>query len=128
MSTNEKRINSRVILKHDTEANWLQAINFRPLVGELIIYDPDETYPFMRYKRGRVQLFTNEETGEYETRVDENGNVITTLVNELAFEPFIHIGDEESLNQIFPNEVPVGMLWLDTSTAAKQVYAEGVEF
>ena len=61
MSTNEKRINSRVILKHDTEENWCQAVNFRPLNGEFIIYDPDNTHPYLRYKRGKISYIYDTE-------------------------------------------------------------------
>ena len=48
----EKNINSRIIHKHDTEANWLQATDFIPLVGELIIYDADLDNPQPRVKIG----------------------------------------------------------------------------
>lgn len=47
-----KTFGSRIILKHDTEANWNNAINFIPLIGEIIIYDPDETYHYSRVKIG----------------------------------------------------------------------------
>ena len=30
--------NTRVQLKNDIEANWQQAVNFKPLLGEVIIY------------------------------------------------------------------------------------------
>ena len=32
-------INTRIQNKHDIEANWLKAINFIPLQGEIIVYD-----------------------------------------------------------------------------------------
>ncbi len=48
----EKNINARVILKHDTEANWLKATTFVPKAGELIVYDPDTTYNYTRIKIG----------------------------------------------------------------------------
>lgn len=35
---------SRIIHKHDTQANWDKATNFIPKLGELIIYDPDEEF------------------------------------------------------------------------------------
>lgn len=35
----EKNIKSRIIHKHDTEANWIKATNFVPKKGEIIIYD-----------------------------------------------------------------------------------------
>lgn len=45
-------LNTRIKHKHDTEEHWLQAVNFRPLPGELIIYDADSTHPFPRFKIG----------------------------------------------------------------------------
>ena len=52
MANTEKNINSRVQLKHDTETNWLKAVNFIPKAGELIIYDPDSYCDFTRLKFG----------------------------------------------------------------------------
>lgn len=47
-----KTINTRMSQKHDIEANWLKATNFVPLMGEIIIYDKDETHPYPRFKIG----------------------------------------------------------------------------
>ena len=38
---NEKRFNSRIVHKHDTETNWLKS-SLIPLQGELIIYDIED--------------------------------------------------------------------------------------
>lgn len=48
----EKRLNGRIILKHDTEANWNLANNFYPEKGEVIIYDIDSTHSYERFKIG----------------------------------------------------------------------------
>ena len=48
----EKVLNSRIIHKHDIEANWLKATNFVPKVGEIIVYDPDGKYNYSRIKTG----------------------------------------------------------------------------
>lgn len=48
----EKNINSRVIHKHDIEANWLKAIDFIPKQAEIIIYDIDSNYSYERFKIG----------------------------------------------------------------------------
>ena len=48
----EKNINSRIINKHDAEANWNKATNFIPKQGELIIYDIDDNYNYERFKIG----------------------------------------------------------------------------
>ena len=45
-------IKGRHVQKHDIEANWKLATNFAPLLGEIIVYDPDENYPYPRYKTG----------------------------------------------------------------------------
>jgi hypothetical protein len=39
-------IYTRAQQKHDIEANWIKAINFIPLEGEIIIYDADENYSY----------------------------------------------------------------------------------
>ena len=48
----EKHLNTRIIHKHDTEANWNKAVNFIPKQGELIVYDIDENYDYERIKIG----------------------------------------------------------------------------
>ena len=52
----EKTLKTRVVLKHDTEANWKTAGNaanpFIPKKGEVIIYDPDDTHTCSRQKVG----------------------------------------------------------------------------
>lgn len=48
----QKRINARIIPKHDIETNWNKAINFIPLKGEIIVYDVDENYSYPRIKHG----------------------------------------------------------------------------
>ena len=48
----EKTIKSRIVHKHDTEANWLKATNFIPKQGEIIIYDIDDTHNYERMKIG----------------------------------------------------------------------------
>lgn len=48
----EKRFNTRLVNKHDVEANWLKATNFIPMQGEIICYDVDENYSYERFKIG----------------------------------------------------------------------------
>ena len=47
-----KTIKTRIVNKHATESDWKKAINFVPLLGEFIIYDPDDTYFGARFKIG----------------------------------------------------------------------------
>ena len=48
----EKTLKTRVVLKHDTEANWNKATTFIPKKGEVIIYDPDSAHNYSRQKVG----------------------------------------------------------------------------
>lgn len=48
----EKTLNARIVHKHDTEENWLKAVNFIPKQGEMIIYDIDDDYDYERIKIG----------------------------------------------------------------------------
>ena len=45
-------INTRVINKHDTEANWNSHPNFIPDKSEIIVYDKDDNYNYPRVKIG----------------------------------------------------------------------------
>ena len=46
-------VKTRIQNKHDVEANWDLAVNFRPLPGEIIVYDPDENHSYSRFKVGK---------------------------------------------------------------------------
>lgn len=66
---NEKQLKSRLLQKHDTEANWNKATNFIPKAGELIVYDVDDTYDYTRLKVGdgitivsNLPFFSNPDT------------------------------------------------------------------
>lgn len=48
----EKHLKTRIVNKHDVEANWAKAVNFVPLKGELIVYDADDTHTEPRFKLG----------------------------------------------------------------------------
>ena len=94
----EKTLKTRVIQKHDTEANWLLAINFTPKKGEIIIYDEDQTHARPRMKIG-------------------DG---ATNVNALPFVSDVYIGTEDP-------GVNSGMIWIDTSDVTV-MSVDGVEF
>ena len=48
----EKTLKGRIVLKHDTAANWSKATSFVPKQGEVIIYDIDANYNYERFKIG----------------------------------------------------------------------------
>lgn len=47
-----KKMNVRLVNKHDLEQNWLKATGFIPLDGEIIIYDADNLHSYPRIKIG----------------------------------------------------------------------------
>lgn len=99
------QVNTRVQHKHDIEENWNTATDFIPLLGELIIYDIDDTHKEIRLKEG-------------------DG---VTKINSLPFvldpntKPNIYTGVEE------PQNAPIGSMWIDTSEVAI-IQAEEVSF
>ena len=87
----EKKINGRIINKHDIEANWLKAENFVPMKAEIIVYDKDENYDYERIKIGDGVTnvndlpFANGVTKEYVDKEIKNINLIQ-IVNSLPEE------------------------------------------
>ena len=55
----EKNMKARIVHKHDTETNWLKAVNFTPMLGEIIVYDIDDTYDYERFKIGDGQTLVS---------------------------------------------------------------------
>ena len=47
-----KEFFTRIQHKHDIEANWIKAVNFTPLNGEIVVYDKDTTHNYARIKIG----------------------------------------------------------------------------
>ena len=45
-------VKTRIINKHDTETNWALATNFKPLKGEVIVYEVDSNHAYPRFKVG----------------------------------------------------------------------------
>ena len=46
-----KTLKTRIVLKHDSEENWDLA-TFKPLKGEMIVYDADANHSMPRIKIG----------------------------------------------------------------------------
>lgn len=55
-----KQFNSRVILKHNTEENWLKTTGFTPQADEMVIYDVDTTHFYCRIKIGDGSALIND--------------------------------------------------------------------
>jgi hypothetical protein len=71
-----KNIKTRIQNKHDIEANWLQAENFKPLAGEIIIYDPDSTHSSARVKIGDGNTLVN----NLPFAVEKNQNAFSNII------------------------------------------------
>lgn len=50
-------IYKRMQQRNDIEENWNKAINFIPLMGEIIVYNPDQNYSNIRFKIGDGKNF-----------------------------------------------------------------------
>ena len=71
----EKRLHTRIVLKHDLEVNWLSSANFIPMQGELIIYDTEvaQDGTILTLPEGRSTPYTYERF--------KLGDGINTVVN-----------------------------------------------
>ena len=56
----EKMLKTRLINKHETEENWKKAINFIPLMAEIIVYETDSFHTQARLKIGDGKTLLNE--------------------------------------------------------------------
>ena len=90
----EKQIKSRIIHKHDVEANWDLAVNFTPKRGEIIVYDIDDNYNYERFKIGdgvtpvNELPFVNESITNDE--IDEIcSGTLTTFLDDISSEEVI---------------------------------------
>ncbi len=54
-----KTFKTRIIQKHDIEANWQKATNFVPKKGEIIVYDIDSNHNYERIKIGDGEHIPN---------------------------------------------------------------------
>lgn len=45
-------LNARVSHMHDVELNWNKCTKFIPMIGEVLVYDADDTHPYQRVKIG----------------------------------------------------------------------------
>lgn len=57
--TKNKEIVSRIVHKHDIEANWKKATSFIPMLGEIIVYDIDASHGHERFKIGDGKTAVN---------------------------------------------------------------------
>lgn len=80
----EKKLNIRLINKHDIEADWLKAVNFVPKQAEIIVYDVDENHNYERFKIGDGISAVNDlpfEATRFVNKKAEGNSVHLTLDN-----------------------------------------------
>lgn len=107
----EKKVKTRIQNKHDFEVNWIQASNFVPMKGELIIYDPE---------------------------VDSSGTILTTLPEGRTTPytyPRFKIGDgvkyvsdldfQADLDKVNKTNIAYGLCSTAAATAAKVITISG---
>lgn len=87
----EKKLNARIVHKHDVEANWLKATSFIPKQGEIIVYDIDANYTYERFKIGDGKTVVSALPFADDTKVDKisgkglsTNDYTTTEKNKLA--------------------------------------------
>ena len=82
-----KTVKTRIVNKHDIEANWIKAVNFVPLKGELIIYDTevDENGKTLDLPSGRTTPYTFERFKIGDGVLQADGTVKGTTVTNLPF-------------------------------------------
>lgn len=107
----EQTFNSRIIHKHDVEANWLKAVNFTPKQGEIIVYDVDNTYSYERFKIGDGSQNVNAlpfVDDNVKSRIDMLGETIddvsalvgdTPVSEQIAAANMIYVGPTEPTDQ-----------------------------
>ncbi|MBQ8570271.1 MAG: hypothetical protein IJ444_02035 [Kiritimatiellae bacterium] len=86
----DKTLNTRIVHKHDTEANWLKAVNFIPKQGEIIVYDIDTNYDYERIKIGDGETlvsalpFIDDAVKDSIDAVETSVSNLNTLVGDTA--------------------------------------------
>ena len=79
-------IKTRMSQKHNTEAYWSSTSGFKPLDGELIIYDPDDKHDQPRIKVGDGITDVNDLPFIYTGITDANvGKLIENDDGEMLF-------------------------------------------
>ena len=91
----EKILNSRIVNKHDVEANWIKATGFTPKQGEIIVYDIDQNYSYERIKIGDGV---------------QNVSSLPFYTDNLTADDFgIYVQAQE------PTDAVAGDIWIDTA-------------
>ena len=113
-------IKARIINKHDIEANWALAENFKPLAGEVIVYDVDSNHAYPRFKVGDGEKFVNAlpfstdvltnyvtET-ELASALSETTNAINKNIATIDDEVATHVAATNNPHQVTKTQIGLG--------------------
>ena len=78
-----KTLKTRIVHKHEIEANWKLAENFIPMKAEMIVYDPDENYNYARFKIGDGETKVNDLPFVDEASKEYTDEAITNVIRQL---------------------------------------------
>lgn len=113
-------IKARIKNKHDTEANWALAENFKPLDGEVIVYDVDANHAYPRFKVGdgktlisalpfSTDVLTNYVTEtELASALSETTNAINKNIATIDDEVATHVAATNNPHQVTKAQVGLG--------------------
>lgn len=108
----EKQVKTRIINKHDTEANWDKATNFIPKQGELIVYDIDSSHSYERFKVGDGATTVSNlpfylESNGYMTRGSLTGTITPSILAGLKYgNYFVQLSSTTKFSSDFKGDVP----------------------
>ena len=110
-------IKTRIINKHDTEANWALAENFKPLAGEVIVYDVDSNHAYPRFKVGdgktlvsalpfSIDILTSYVTEtELAAALNETTSAINKTITTIDDEVATHIAAVNNPHQVTKSQI-----------------------
>lgn len=120
----DKILNTRIVHKHDTAANWNKATNFVPKQGELIVYDRDADYAYERIKIGdgatnvNTLPFVDDALSatlvEQINAVDDKVDAVSTLVGDTAVSDQIAAANVIHVGPTQPTD-PNIQVWINTA-------------
>ena len=99
---NEKQLNTRLLQKHDIEANWEKATGFTPKEGEIIVYDADTSHLYPRIKIGNGKDNVNtlkftQSQGDWDQNDETQADFIKNKPDIATDEEIIELLMEEDL-------------------------------
>lgn len=120
----EKRINGRIVLKHDVESNWKLATGFTPMAGEMIVYDVDDNYNYERIKIGDGSKNVNAlpfvddalraSLVEQINSVDDKVDAVSTLVGDIKVSDQIAAANMIYVGPNMPTDSNI-KVWINTA-------------